>query len=288
MPAILNHCPPVPDYCYMVADGDNEGSWNSALFKYTFKTDKLELLNRLGTWNVETMILSLDGKTIYAVDGAVFGIIDPTPGATASFMPIDGERVGRGNGSLGNIKIKDIDSLSFDPTDGTLYGTVRHGDGVAGLLDLLIKIDPDKGRLVRDAFGPGVDYVVINTAAIGASDVDDLAVDSDGTLYAVAGTSSHGGDHLIVINKLNGTVEDRGAMREQGHAVQDMEGLTLYNTRTLYGTTGNEFSQDGTDNSLYTIEKKTGIAKVITRLDQNFNGYIPEDFEAITCFPICK
>jgi hypothetical protein len=67
-----------------------------------------------------------------------------------------------------------------------------------------------------------------------------------------------------------------------------MEGLTFYNINTLYGTTGLEFGQEGTANTLYSINKETGEATPINRLGQSFNGYIPKDFEAVSCFPVCR
>lgn len=84
------------------------------------------------------------------------------------------------------------------------------------------------------------------------------------------------------------SVINNGPLNESGYPVQDVEGLTLYNTRVLYGTSGVEFTDKGTDNSLYRIDKQSGATEIITRLDQNFNGFIPTDFEAISCFPICK
>lgn len=64
--------------------------------------------------------------------------------------------------------------------------------------------------------------------------------------------------------------------------------MTLYNTRDLYGTTGLEFGTEYTDNTLYRINKRSGESTPILRLDRNFNGYVPIDFEAITCFPVCR
>jgi uncharacterized repeat protein (TIGR01451 family) len=288
-PAFIPTCPPVPDYCYLVADGDNITSTNSALFKYTFPTDSLEMLNRLGVDNVETITLSLDGRTLYAADNGVFGIIDPTLGIENAFMPIEPAGVGLAGGALGVIDIQDIDGLSFDPITGILYGSVRYGDGMAGELDLLIQINPERGRIIEDAFGAGVDYVVINTAAEGASDVDDIAIDSDGTLFGIAGNSGGGGgDRLVIINKQTGAVGDYGPLNQYGAPIQDMEGLTLYNTRVLYGTTGYEFTSEGTDNILYKIDKASGETVPVTNLGKDFDGYVPKDFEAISCFPICK
>jgi uncharacterized repeat protein (TIGR01451 family) len=286
-PAITRPCPPIPEYCYMVADGDNEYSTNSPLLKYTFATDRLELLNRLGVSNVEAIVLSPDGQTIYSADNGVFGRIDPNPGLTNSFIPINvnSQNTGMARGAMGVVPIQDIDGLSIDPITNILYATNR----LNSLFDLLIQLNPTTGKIILNAFGKGVDYLVIDTASVGASDIDDIAIDSDGTLYAVAGNSGGGGnDHLVVIDKLTGAITDMGPLHLTNEKIQDMEGLTLYNRSTLYGTTGLEFGSYGTSNTLYKIDKISGETTAVKNLDQDFNGYIPSDFEAISCFPVCK
>ena len=276
----------------MVADGDNEGSSNAPLFKYTFKENKYELINRLGAADVEAIVLSLDGTVLYGTNNGQLGIIDPTKGIEDSFTPVNpsSHRAGMGRGSLGRIRIGDIDSLAFDPTDGTLYGTERHGDGADGQLDLLIKLNTGTGRIIHDGFGPGVDYLVIDSSSVGASDIDDIAIDAAGQLFGIAGNSGGGGnDHLIAIDKHTAAVTDAGALynQEQNLPIQDMEGLTFYNSRILFGTTGMEF-ESSTGNTLYRINKDNGRTQPIVELDRNFNGLIPGDFEAIDCFPACR
>lgn len=281
-------CPPVPDFCYLVADGDNFNSTNSPLFKYYFKSDRLELLGHLGVDDIETITLSLDGKVLYAADNGVFGVIT-TSVAGPTFSPLDPAGVGSGRGPLGRMDMNDIDGLAFDPTSGILYGSVRIGDGTPGEMDLLIQINTQNGKIIPEAFGAGSDYVLINTSMVNASDVDDLAIDSQGRLFGVVGISGGGGgDHLVLIDKTTGGVSAYGPLLQQGDPVQDMEGLTLYNARTLYGSTGIEFGAEGTANTLYWIDKATGETRRISRLDKDFNGLVPNDFEAISCFPICK
>jgi hypothetical protein len=292
MPAIINHCQPIPDFCYMIADGDNEGSNDAPLFKYTFDTNKLELVNRLGVANVESIVISLDGQTVYATNDGIFGTIDETAGIEDSFIPVDPSSpdAGLGRGELGRLWIRDIDGLAFDPQSGILYGTNRLEDGIArGQQDLLIQIDPETGQIIPDAFGAGRDYVIIDAEAIGASDIDDIAIDPAGNIYGIAGNSGGtGNDHLALIDSMTGAVTDMGPLHFQNDQIHDMEGLTLYNNKTLFGTTGTEFSGQGTSNSLFKIEKETGVTTLISHLDQDFNGYIPGDFEAIECLPICK
>ena len=288
IPAILANRPN-PEYCHMVADRDNEGSMDAPLLKYTFATDKYELINRLGAANVESIVLSLDGSTLYGADNGVLGIIDTRSGRTNSFTPLDpsASDAGYGRGAQGLVRIWNIDGLAFDPTDGTLYGTHRLGEGSDGQLDLLVKLNPATGRIIPNAFGSGVDYVVIDSASVGSSDVDDIGIDTSGNMVAVAGNSSGGGnDHLIGIDKRTGRVTDMGPLysQENNRPIQDMEGLCFFNQSILLGTTGVAFANE-TSNTLYVINKNSVTGKPILKLNQNFNGYVPSDVEAITCSP---
>jgi hypothetical protein len=287
---MVPYCPPNPDLCYMVNDRDNYQSGNAALFKYSFKSNLFEMVGRLGVNNVEAIVLSPDGKTLYGATNGVFGRIDTTPGVSNSFTPLNREGIGKGRGSLGIIDINDIDGLSFDPTDGKLYGAVRRGEGSDNQLDILVQINPNTGRLVNNAFGTGIDYLVIRTGSVGASDVDDIAIDPAGVLYGVGGNSSGGGgDNLVVIDKNTGAVKRYVALHFNGLPVQDMEGLTPYSRSALYGTTGIEFSEKRTAETLYRINKVSGESTPVIRLNKVFdNGYVPFDFEAISCFPVCR
>lgn len=287
LPPIISHCPPTPDYCYMIADGDNVDNTNSPLFKYIFKTNTLEMVNRLGVNDVETSTLSLDGQTLYTANNGIFGRVDLTSGKSNSFIPIG--RIGKGRGSEGIVNMLDIDGMAIDLSTNILYATVRMGEGSDHHYDLLIQINTATGQLIPNAFGAGRDYVMIDTSLIGDSDIDDIAFNSQGVLFGVAGNSGGGGlDHLVIINKQTGAVESHGALNYNGNPVQDMEGLTYYNSSTLFGTTGTEFQQQGTANTLYIIHKDTGAVSPVSRLEQSFNGYIPKDFEAVSCYPICR
>lgn len=152
----------------------------------------------------------------------------------------------------------------------------------------MIQINHRTGRVLQDTFGTGVDYVVLDTTQENAFDVDDITIDSNGKIFGVVGNSGGGGgDHLIDIN-LIGTTRNHGPLMHNGLPIQDMEGITLYKGKVLYGTTGVEFTSEGTDNTLYKIDKVSGETVGVSRLDRDLNGYIPVDFEAISCFPVCK
>ncbi len=278
-------CGETPTYCYMVADGDNYNSENSAFLKYDFETGKLDLIGRLGVGMVEAIAIGPDGETLYAANEGTLGIINTTTGA---FTPIKPGGIGSGNGALGLITFDDIDALSFDPTTNILYGSNRRYDGQPHGVDLLVKIDHVKGEVIKGGFGPGLDYVIIDTSGVNLFDTDDLAFDTRGNLYGIATISGGGGgDRLMVIDKLSGRIIDHGALQNNGAPVQDMEGLTFYHGNILYGTTGYEFALQGTSNSLYKLNSATGAAQSVLRLDRSFNGYVPKDFEAIAC-PVCR
>ncbi|MEN8199734.1 MAG: SdrD B-like domain-containing protein, partial [Thermodesulfobacteriota bacterium] len=283
-------CATFPLYCYVIADRDTSEAQVDRLFKYTFREDRLEYLNHLGVIDVETMTLSLDGKTIYATNGGVLGTIDPTPGITDSFTPINPAGVGSGRGDYGTVLMADLDGIAFDPSTDALYATERYMEEDPNIMDLLIQIDPASGTIIRDAFGPGRDYVVIQTLPLGVTDADDIDIDASGQMYGVAGNSGGGGgDHGLLIDKATGAVSLSAPLHDAtGSPVQDAEGFTIYNHNHYYLTTGIEFVALGTDNTLYKVDRQTGQTEKIIRLDQQFDGFTPIDFEGITCAPVCS
>lgn len=277
----------VPDFCYLVADGDNFDSTDSALLKYSFSNDALELLGHLGVDDIEAMALSSDGKTMYAVDNDVLGIIEEAADQGPVFRPLNPSGVGIGQGEVGAIVIADIDGLSFDSTAGILYGSVLTEETGFTTMSLLIQINPDNGRLIKDGFGPGRDYLPIDTAIVNGNTVDGIAIDAQGRLFGIISISGGGeGDYLVEIDKLTGEVRDYKPLDDQGDPVHDMEGLAFHSSGTFYGTTGIEFAWEGTANTLYRIDRATTSAEKITRLDRDFDGLIPSDFETISCFPV--
>jgi uncharacterized repeat protein (TIGR01451 family) len=287
----LSPCATKPLYCYMVADRNSTDPYNSPLLKYTFREDRLELVNWLGVDDVETMTFSLDGTRIYATNGGVLGTIDPGPENQSSFTPIDPAGIGSGSGEYGTINFNDIDGLSFEPDTGILYGTQRYKEGQYKDFDLLVKIDVNTGHLIRNGFGPGVDYVVIDTSSVHVGMVDDIAFDRrTGILYAIAANDyGEGGDQGIIIDKETGDVTLIGPLTDpDGMPVQDMEGLTVFNHKYIYGTTGVDSPDTNTSNKLYRIEKSTGKTELVTPLDRTVQGYEPSDIEAVTCFPVCN
>ena len=164
--------------------------------------------------------------------------------------------------------------------------------------DLLLQIDPATGTFIENAFGGNIDYVVIgnNSKAVSWNNsgdltidnswtnADDLAIDTNGVMYAVANSEGIE-DRIVVIDKTTGVVTDPITIMVNGVPLNDVEGLSYYNDDLFFGTTGIETNtRPGVSkSSLYIIELNPMNSERIISLDQNFNGYVPYDFEAVTC-----
>ncbi|WP_456427546.1 SdrD B-like domain-containing protein [Rhodocaloribacter sp.] len=252
---------PVPrssvDVCYLVADGGDELTW------VVRATGQETDLGPVGVSRIEAAAYRPVTGVLYAADADRLGTLDPATGAFSAL----GSTFGTGDGAEGSVTFSDVDGLAFDPFTGRLYGAHRRN----GPDDLLFVIDPATGAHVPDAFGSGVDYVVVpSTAAVGFQDLDDLAIDpADGRLYAIANNGGTG-DRLIRIDKLTGDVTDVGALGQN-----DMEGLSFDALGQLYGTTG-AFG-GAHKNGYFTIDKTSGTAAFIAELEAG------SDYESIAC-----
>lgn len=261
------------DICYVVADSGDQLEQVDRTGGAPIWTD----IGATGTSNIEAAAIYLDGATLYAANAGQLGTLDTGTGTfTATSSPF-----GTGSGAQGDVAFDDVDGLAFDALTSYFYGAQRESGE-----DLLFRIDRTTGAHVPDAFGLGIDYVVIQTQnEFGSSnldDIDDIAIDPrDGQMYAV--TNNNGGaDHLIRIDKQTGSVTDIDVFTNSsgGANVVDMEGLGFYNNGVFYGTTGNGGSGAGTDDSLWEIELATGIATIITDIEASSGR---SDYEAVAC-----
>ena len=214
-----------------------------------------------GTFRVEAAAFQPGTDVLFALDGGRLGTVSLTTGVfSAKASP-----VGTGSGSAGDIAFDNIDGLTFDPTDGTLYGSQR----IAGdAPDVLLIINPSTGAHVPNAFGPGADYVQI-TPLPDEAKIDDLAIDASGTMYAIANVNGHA-DHLVSINPGTGALTDIGAT-----GTDDVEGLTVAPDGRMFGSTGNEGVIDG--GAIWDIDPDTGVASNGRPLDNT------RDYESISC-----
>lgn len=228
-----------------------------------------------GASNIESIALYLDGTTVYAADANRLGTINTATGVYSNIG-----NFGTGNGSLGNQSFDDVDGLAFDSLTGDFYGTQRESGE-----DLLFRIDRITGAYVPDAFGSGIDYVVIQTQnEFGSSnldDIDDIAIDPrNGQMYAVAnngGTS----DHLVQIDKLTGAVTDVAVFTNSsgGGNITDVEGMGFYNDGRFYAVTGS--SGGSTNNSFYDVILGTAVMTRVIDLQAQNGSYT--DYEAAAC-----
>ncbi|NQU41231.1 MAG: DUF11 domain-containing protein [Lentisphaerae bacterium] len=247
---------------YLVADAGGGGGGND-LFTQVDRATGIEVAVGVGTgtFDIEAIAFNPIDTELFAADADELGTIDLTTGVYTTIGPF-----GSGTGSVGTIAFSDVDGLTFDPFTFEMYGSVR-----LGTEDLLIKIDPVSGSAVADAFGAGVDYVVVNAIA-GHDDIDDIAIDPyDGQMYGIA-NSGGAGDRLVKINKQTGVATDVGLL-----GVDDHEGLSFSNDGELFGTTG----AVGTD-SLYDVEKTNGVASNQRPLTA---GSDYEGSDSLTCPP---
>ncbi|MGH2784342.1 MAG: hypothetical protein ACRDJ1_03715 [Actinomycetota bacterium] len=257
--------------CYTVADdGNGSGSGQDSgaedLLTRVDSTDHDPATNEAsigtgtGTFNIEASTFDPGTEDLYAVDADQLGRLNL---ATGVFSPKPSS-LGSGSGPAGTIAFSDVDSITFDPNTGVLFGGAR----VLGEdPDVLFQIDPATGAHVDDAFGPGVDYVQVKPLE-NLSRLDDLAMDFDGTLYAISNIGGHE-DHLVTIDPETGALTDVGATN-----VNDMEGLSIVPDGRLFGTTGQESSSGS---ALWDIDKGTGAATNPRALD-NAN-----DYESVAC-----
>ena len=200
-------------FCYLVADNDGFNSGSSdGITKLNEVFTEVEL-GLTGTDHIEAITFVSETGTLYGSDDKRFGSLDTTTGAFSYIGDF-----GSGDGAQGSINYNDIDGLAYDPFTKIMYASVRRG----GNDDILIQVDIATGSGIDDAFGPGIDYVVVEKIN-NLEDVDDIAISSlDGKMYDIQNTAGND-SRLITINKATGATEDIGDLD-----VPNVEGLTFY------------------------------------------------------------
>ena len=262
------------EVCYSVADNDGTSGSPDQLVRVVRATGaETEVGSGLGTSNVEAIAYSPFAGVLYGANAGQFGELDLVTGTFSSI----GSGFGTGNGTLGNVSFSDVDGLHFDPYPGELYGVHRRGGSSSN--DVMFQIDRTTGAFIPNAYpdyngdGNGDDYIEIRSGqAVGLWDIDDLAIDpATGIMY---GAANNGGndDDLVQIDRLTGDVTRVGFM-----GVDDIEGLGFDTNGQLFGSTGT--AGGSTANSLYTINKSTGVATLVSALGLNGNN----DYEALAC-----
>lgn len=241
---------------YYVADG------NDRLYSININTLTITNIGSTGVSNIEAIAYwPLPGANrLFAANGGTFGEIDTNSGSFTSIGEIDGG--GTANGALGPQTLNDVDGLAFDGQTGQLWGSERKSS--SGAFDLIFKIDTATGLFIPNAFGLGIDYIVIDGTGL-FEDVDDIAFDPIGGL--IYGNTNVGGnnDLLIQINKFTGVVDGIASLSNN-----DVEGLSFHNGGQMYGS-------EGSGNQISRINKVNGVMNVLNSL----SGGDPEALAAL-------
>jgi hypothetical protein len=281
--------------CYAVADNDRrEGSQDVLVKMYKSGTTQeigsgyiINTETNAPTTDIEAVAFDLKGKTLYTVDGGLFGVLDLE---NAQFTPI-GNGIGTASCNGEEIVLDDIDGLTFDFATGFVYATHRREHQTPQQYDVLFRLDPISGEVVKGAFG-GEDCVIIKIDGYPQYyDVDDIASDpADSELYIVANTGNGVESVLAKLNQTGGI--DGSATFIGANDVDDIESLDFDKLPNadgsfpLFGTTGDGGYNKGDDPSarhrLYILNKTTGHAAPSGELLPP-TGEEQIDYEAVSC-----
>lgn len=258
--------PPSGDaLCYLVADNDAEGQPSNDVLTALYNGSTQDVkVGHTGTQMIEAIAFNPWNRQLYAADARRLGVLDLQTGAFAAL----GHEFGAGWGldEFGQPRSRgflDVDGLAFDPYGGDkLFGTVRK----TGESDLLIRIDPNTGKHVPNAFGQDRDYVTIQ-GVYGLTDIDDIAISPwDGTLYAINNRDGMQ-SRLVRLDRQTGV-----ATKVLDLPLGNVEGLGFFGDGTMYGTAG-----EG-DESLVVIHLSSGTATVQAGI-----GAGGRDYESVDC-----
>ncbi len=270
-------CPVFPGTgCFAIADSRNgvllDGDSEDRLVIINRTTGVTTNVGLTGTFNMECLTMQPETNELFGAtqtgSGGRLGTLNQLTGAFTAKPQL----MGTGTGALGAIAFNDPDGLSFDPTTGFLYCTIRRSG--SGQKDILIRLDITTGAHVDNAFGAGVDYVVINGPGF-QDDIDDITFNLAGQMLGITAVSP-GGDALVLINKTTGTGTVIGLL-----GVNDMEGLTLGPNGMLFGSTGKDSSPSTNSNRMWIINPFTGAASVPVAFTPASS--IGADFEGLAC-----
>lgn len=258
--------------CWAISDEGNP----DFLFRYDSELNTWTSIGSTTINGIEALAYSPSTDEIFTADYDLVGTVNLTSGAFTAI----GTDIGVLSGANGNHDISDIDGLTLDPFTGVLWAIERRGTGTDN--DYLFQIDTATGGFIADAFGVGIDYVVVEAVFDPINgqfvyDVDDIAVDPEtGDLYAISNQGGTGGV-LTIINKADGTNQQIiGNFAE----IDDMEALGFYNSGLLYGSTGNNSPDEADKNRFFVIDKSDASLVEQAKIDPTD---VQKDFEACDC-----
>ncbi|MEL7001632.1 MAG: hypothetical protein AAFN93_02730 [Bacteroidota bacterium] len=203
-----------PDIFFYVCDDTNE------LASIDRTSGNETIIGSTGVSNIESIAFWPGTNTLYAADNGNFGTINTSTGAFTLIGDVDA--TGLADGNLGLLTLGDIDGMTFDPWTGILWASSRR----VGDFDIMFQIDITTGAFIEDAFGPGLDYIVIDGTGI-FLDVDDLAISpTTGRLFA--SSTQAGVAQLLEVNKSTGAVTVVAELQ-----FSDVEGMAYNNDGTF-------------------------------------------------------
>jgi hypothetical protein len=273
--------------CYAVADErvvNNVPDSADTLVKLDTTNGQPTVIGLTDTFQVEAMTFGPD-FTLYTVENDFLGTLNINTGKfTALPNPLG---IATLNPPLTPNPPADVDGLAYSPTRGVFFATVRRMLGSAP--DLLFVIDPATGQIERDYFGPGADYIVVQPVGVQGellTDIDDLALDPvNDTLYAAMNSGGTGGE-FVRIDPATQTVtplvqfrypQDYSDPTLAGQVIDDIEGLSFFNSGLLYGSTGDAAPLKDR-NRLFEIDAQDGTGIVVGQFPAGLG-----DYEALAC-----
>jgi len=152
---------------------------NDVLHYYDFDTQTWAVNGETGTENLKALAFDNFSKTLYGVNEGKLGTIDITTGL---FTLIGSVNIGEGE--YGTLLLDDIQDLAFDVHHKMLYAIHRVPGNGPGTNDVIFKIDPTTGLIIKNEllndYNNLVDYVIIDKV---------YNTENDEDLYDVSGIS---------------------------------------------------------------------------------------------------
>ncbi|HPQ66247.1 MAG TPA: hypothetical protein PLI51_05925, partial [bacterium] len=271
-------------YFYLVADsgGGPPGNDLLTLIDVLNPGSETPIGSGVGTFTMEGAArypgAGFSSQTLYGTTADRLYIVNRVTGV-GSALP---SSYGSGPGPLGVIAFDDVDGAAFDNTTDPpiMYANVRRESG-GNPADLLIRLNYATGAHVAAAWGSGTDYLVIEDQGPSLNDIDDIAIRSDGVMYAI-NNNSGSEDRLVILDPATGGTTDVGRLRrsDDSEDVDDMEGLDFDCNGTLWGVTGQNSSESDQRNRIWMFQTDIGgdPTRYVTEIDHMTHG---SDYESI-------
>lgn len=263
---------PYDTVSYSVADNGSTSNADT-IYRHSSISNTWTQIGATGTFDIEAIANDPQNPILYGANGDIIGTFDVASGIFTGI----GSAIGTIDGPEGPHNVDDIDGLTFDVPGQCLWAAERR----SSMSDLIFKIDPVTGQAIPNAFGDGVDYVVIppifDTGELAyVYDADDIAIDPvNGDLYATINDGGAGG-MLVVLDKRNGALKRTiGAL-----TVHDIEGIGFFNSGTLFASSGTNTDAANQDR-FFRVDKTDATMVELAAIDATGTDV---DFEAVDSF----